>query len=72
MGFAVVADEVRSLAQRSAQAARDTVVRVEESMTRAGNGTAKLDEVAVGVGAISDSAAKVKSLVEEVNQRSQQ
>jgi methyl-accepting chemotaxis protein/methyl-accepting chemotaxis protein-1 (serine sensor receptor) len=34
MGFAVVADEVCSLAQRSAQAARDTAALIDESIAR--------------------------------------
>ena len=38
MGFAVVADEVRNLAQRSAQAAKDTAALIEESIANAGAG----------------------------------
>ena len=34
MGFAVVADEVRNLAQRCAQAAKDTAALIEESIAR--------------------------------------
>jgi methyl-accepting chemotaxis protein len=34
LGFAVVAEEVRSLAQRSAQAAKDTTAKIEDAMRR--------------------------------------
>jgi methyl-accepting chemotaxis protein len=37
-GFAVVADEVRSLAQRSAQAAKETATMVEGALGKANNG----------------------------------
>ena len=45
MGFAVVADEVRSLAQRSAQAARDTAALIEESIARSQAGEQKVQIV---------------------------
>ena len=66
MGFAVVADEVRNLAQRSAQAARDTAGLIEESITKSNDGKNKLDQVAVAVRSITESAAKVRTLVDEV------
>ena len=38
MGFAVVADEVRNLAQRSAQAAKETAAKIEGAITKTGAG----------------------------------
>ncbi len=38
MGFAVVADEVRNLAQRCAQAARETAAKIEDSIQKSGRG----------------------------------
>ena len=67
MGFAVVADEVRSLAQRCAQAAKDTAALVEESVTKSNDGKSKVDEVASAIRAITGVSAQVKTLVEEVN-----
>ncbi len=66
MGFAVVADEVRSLAQRCAQAAKDTSGLIEESIAKANDGKNKLDLVATAVKSITGSTDKVKTLVEEV------
>jgi methyl-accepting chemotaxis protein/methyl-accepting chemotaxis protein-1 (serine sensor receptor) len=65
MGFAVVADEVRNLAQRSAQAAKDTAGLTEESSAKTGEGSAKLDQVATAIRAITASAEKVKVLVDK-------
>lgn len=72
MGFAVVADEVRNLAQRSAQAARDTTQLIEESIHRASEGKAKLDEVAKSIAILTDSSLEAKRLVEEVHAGSQE
>ena len=66
MGFAVVADEVRNLAQRCAQAAKDTAGLIEESISKSNDGKTKLDQVAKAVGSITESATKVKMLVDEV------
>jgi methyl-accepting chemotaxis protein len=67
MGFAVVADEVRNLAQRCAQAARDTAVLIEESMQRSEGGRVKVDHVAVAIRTITSESAKIKVLVDEIN-----
>ena len=72
MGFAVVADEVRNLAQRCAQAARDTAVLIEDSISKSREGKVKVDEVAVSVQAFAVNAEKVKVLVDEVSTSSQE
>jgi methyl-accepting chemotaxis protein/methyl-accepting chemotaxis protein-1 (serine sensor receptor) len=72
MGFAVVADEVRNLAQRSAQAAKDTAALIEESITKSKDGKKKVDQVADAIREITADAAKIKTLVDEVNHGSQE
>jgi methyl-accepting chemotaxis protein len=72
MGFAVVADEVRNLAQRSAQAAKDTSSLIEESIATSRDGSAKLEQVAGVIRAITESSTEVKTLVDEVNMGSQE
>ncbi|HEV8038619.1 MAG TPA: methyl-accepting chemotaxis protein [Bryobacteraceae bacterium] len=72
MGFAVVADEVRNLAQRSAQAAKDTAGLIEESIATSREGSSKLEQVAGVIRAITESSAQVKKLVDEVNLGSQE
>ncbi len=67
MGFAVVADEVRNLAQRCAQAAKDTTVLIEESVLNARTGSTRLGEVAEVIHGITESASRVKVLVDEVS-----
>jgi methyl-accepting chemotaxis protein len=72
MGFAVVADEVRNLAQRSAQAAKDTTVLIEESVAKSHEGKNKVDQVATDIRAITEESSKIKTLVDEVNLGSQE
>jgi methyl-accepting chemotaxis protein/methyl-accepting chemotaxis protein-1 (serine sensor receptor) len=67
MGFAVVADEVRNLAQRCAQAAKDTAALIEESIAKSGDGKNKLDEVARAIGSITESSTETKTLIDEVS-----
>ncbi len=70
MGFAVVADEVRNLAQRCAQAAKDTVHLIEESIQGANAANLKVDLVAKAVHTITQDSATVKKVVCEINQGS--
>jgi methyl-accepting chemotaxis protein len=62
-GFAVVAEEVRSLAQRSAQAARDTAELIETSVQHAEKGVEISQEVGQALEAIADGSRKVNDLV---------
>jgi methyl-accepting chemotaxis protein/methyl-accepting chemotaxis protein-1 (serine sensor receptor) len=66
-GFAVVADEVRNLAQRSAQAAKDTAGLIEESIAKSHDGKAKLELVAQGIHDITATVTQIKSLVDRVH-----
>ncbi len=72
LGFAVVADEVRNLAQRSAQAAKDTAGMIEESISNSADGNLKLEELTGVIHAITESASKVKTLVDHVSVGSQE
>jgi methyl-accepting chemotaxis protein len=72
MGFAVVADEVRNLAQRCAQAARDTAVLIEESISKSHDGKLKVDHVAKAIHAITEQSTQIKTLFDEVHLGSQE
>jgi methyl-accepting chemotaxis protein len=72
MGFAVVADEVRNLAQRSAQAAKDTAALIEESTHNAQQGASQVEQVASAFSSITSAVTQVKTLVDEVSSASRQ
>jgi methyl-accepting chemotaxis protein len=67
LGFAVVADEVRSLAQRSAQAARETATLIGESLSRSQAGRRKMGEVTGAIDALAERSAAVRGLVDDVH-----
>lgn len=66
MGFAVVADEVRNLAQRCAEAARETTSKINVSLDRAGTGVAISGKVAAALAEISSNAKQMDQVVSEV------
>ena len=72
LGFAVVADEVRNLAQRCAQAAKDTAGLIEESIAKSNDGKVTVDQVAAAIRAITEEFGKVKILVDEVHHGSEE
>jgi methyl-accepting chemotaxis protein len=71
MGFAVVADEVRNLAQRSARAAKDTALLIEDSIAKSNDGKCKVDEVASAIRVITNEFSGIQGLVDEINRGSQ-
>ncbi len=65
-GFAVVAEEVRNLAQRSAEAAKNTAALIDESVSNTGEGSKIADELANSFVNILDSSGKVTGLIAEI------
>ena len=72
MGFAVVADEVRSLAQRSAQAAKDTAAFIEDSIATSRAGMEKVTQVESAIRAITADSSRMEQLIEEIHLGSQE
>ena len=66
-GFAVVADEVRNLAQRSAQAARDTAELIESTVARVKNGSSIVQELQTSFGEVEGSVKHFGGLINEIS-----
>ena len=67
MGFAVVAEEVRNLAQRCAQAAKDTTDLIDNSIGKSAGGKVRVDQVAIAIRAMTSESANIKTLVDEIS-----
>ena len=65
-GFAVVADEVRALAQRAAQAAKETAEKIDDSIAKSGHGVEISGKVAEGLRLITEKTRQVNTLVVEI------
>jgi len=72
MGFAVVAEEVRNLAQRSAQAAKDTSAIIETNIKLSQHGSEVVKRVADALGDIVMQTKKVSELMDEITAASQE
>jgi len=66
MGFAVVADEVRNLAQRSAQAAKETAAKIEGAIAKTAQGVDISSKVSLTLNEIVTKARQVDELAAEV------
>jgi methyl-accepting chemotaxis protein len=66
MGFAVVADEVRNLAQRSAQAAKETASKIEGAIAKSGQGVEISIKVSTRLNEILTKVSQVDELIAEV------
>ena len=66
MGFAVVADEVRNLAQRSADAAKETAAKIEGAIGKSALGVEITGKVATALNEIVAKTRQVDDLVTEV------
>jgi methyl-accepting chemotaxis protein/methyl-accepting chemotaxis protein-1 (serine sensor receptor) len=72
LGFAVVAEEVRALAQRSADAARETASLVEASRARSAEGRRLSDKVRQAVDQIAAQSGVIQDRVRQVTASSQE
>ncbi len=70
-GFAVVASEVRNLAGRSATAAREIKILIEDSVSKVEEGSKLVDKSGKTLGDIRDSAKQVSDIVADIATASQ-
>ena len=70
MGFAVVADEVRNLAQRSAEAAKNTSGLIDNSIKKIEEGYNLTQTTEKDFSEVVETIIKLKELIEEVTQAS--
>jgi methyl-accepting chemotaxis protein len=71
-GFAVVAAEVRSLAQRSADAAKEIKILINASVERVGQGTAQVDQAGRTMDEIVAAIKRVNDTVSEISAASRE
>ena len=65
-GFAVVASEVRNLAQRSAGAAKEIKILIDDSAEKTERGTRLVGQAGVTMGEVVDSVRRVTDIMSEI------
>lgn len=71
-GFAVVATEVRTLADRSAESAKQIKDLIIDSVSKTENGAQLVSQSAESLKIITDSVTQIADIVEEISQSSQE
>jgi methyl-accepting chemotaxis protein len=72
LGFAVVAEEVRNLAQRSAEAAKETAARISTSKEKSEQGVLISEKMATNLAAILEKTRQLDERIAEIAESSRQ
>ncbi|MDD2707124.1 MAG: methyl-accepting chemotaxis protein [Verrucomicrobiae bacterium] len=72
LGFSVVADEVRNLARRSAEAAKETATRIEDSVKRSEQGMSLTSKVGESLKVIAEKVKKLDEIIMEIAEASKE
>ena len=71
-GFAVVADEVRNLAGKSAEAAKDTTLLIENTLNAINNGRKIADQTAQSLHTVVEKTISVNDKIQQIAEASEQ
>lgn len=71
-GFAVVADEIRTLAQKSAESAKNTAKLIEETTAAVTHGTALANDTSNTMNEVVSASSKIYALTKQISESSNQ